>query len=69
MMEHTSRGPRLQALRRVLKYALAESEELGLAHVDKLLGAAALAVCDELDEREGGRSQRSRKRENARKCR
>jgi hypothetical protein len=38
MMEHTSRGPRLQTLRRVLEYALAESEELGLAHMDKLLG-------------------------------
>jgi hypothetical protein len=53
-MEQTSIGPRLQALRRVLEYALAESEELGLADMDKLLGAAALVVCDELDKREGG---------------
>jgi hypothetical protein len=33
----------------LLNYALAESKELGLAALDRLLGAAALAVSDELD--------------------
>ena len=49
VMEHISRGSRLRALNRLLDYALAESSELGLAHLDRLLGAAALAVSDELD--------------------
>ena len=47
--EHISRGSRLRALKRLLDYALAESKELGLAALDRLLGAAALAVSDELD--------------------
>jgi hypothetical protein len=50
MMEHLVRGSRLRALNRLLEYALAESEELGLAQLDKLLGAAAQAVSDELDD-------------------
>jgi hypothetical protein len=49
MIEHMSRGSRLRALNRLLDYALEESRELGLAHLDKLLGAAALAISDELD--------------------
>lgn len=49
VMEYTSRGSRLRALNRLLEYALAESADLGLAHLGKLLGAAALAVTDELD--------------------
>ena len=49
VMGHTSRGSRLHALDRLLNYALAESKELGLADLDGLLGAAALAVSDELD--------------------
>jgi hypothetical protein len=48
-MTPTSRGARLRTLKRLLDYALAESREIGLAHLDKLLGAAALAVGDELD--------------------
>lgn len=44
-----SRGSRLRALNRLLIYALAESNDLGLAHLDKLLGAAVLAISDELD--------------------
>jgi hypothetical protein len=48
-MEHVPRETRLLALSCLLDYALAEIEELGLAHLDKLLGAAALAVNDELD--------------------
>jgi hypothetical protein len=48
-MDHISRGSRLRALNRLLDYALAESKELGLMQLDKLLGAAALAVGDELD--------------------
>ena len=48
-MEHISRGSRLRALNRLLDYALAESSELGLAQLDRLLGAAALAIGDELD--------------------
>jgi hypothetical protein len=49
ILEKGSRGSRLRALNRLLDYALAESQELGLAHLDKLLGAAALAVSDEFD--------------------
>lgn len=48
-MEYPGRESRLRALQRLLEYALAESEELGLANVDKLLGAATLAISDELD--------------------
>jgi hypothetical protein len=46
VMEHASRGSRLLALSRLLVYALAESEELGLADLEKLLSAAALAISD-----------------------
>jgi len=46
-MEHRWRASRLRALNRLLEYALAESKDLGLAHLDQLLGAAALAVSDE----------------------
>jgi hypothetical protein len=48
-MEHVPRETRLFALSWLLNYALAEIEELDLAHLDNLLGAAALAVKDELD--------------------
>jgi hypothetical protein len=47
-MEHVSRETRLFALSWLLDFALTEIEELGLAHLDQLLGAAALAVKDEL---------------------
>jgi hypothetical protein len=40
---------RLRALHRLLQYAIAEAEELGLANMDILLGAAILAVRDELN--------------------
>jgi hypothetical protein len=33
----------------LLNYALAESKQLGLAALDRLLGAAVLAVSDKLD--------------------
>jgi hypothetical protein len=49
VMDYISRGSRLRTLNRLLEYALAESADLGLAHLGKLLGAAALAVTDELD--------------------
>ena len=48
-MEHVPRETRLLALSCLLDYALAESKELGLAQLDRLLGAAALAIGDELD--------------------
>ncbi len=63
MIERASRGPRLYALRRLLVYARAESEQLGLSDVDKLLGAAALAVSDELDSAKVVRSHRASTRE------
>jgi hypothetical protein len=47
--EPTSKGSRLRGLNTLLEYVLAEAEALGLPHLDKLLGAAALAVSDELD--------------------
>jgi hypothetical protein len=47
--EHISRRSRLRGLNQLLDYALAESKELGLAALDRLLGAAALAVSDELE--------------------
>jgi hypothetical protein len=49
MMKRLSKSSRLRALRRLLDYAIAEGEELGLADMDKLLGAAAQAISDELD--------------------
>lgn len=49
VMDHVPRGSRLRALNRLLEYALAEGEDLGLVHLGKLLRAAALAVNDELD--------------------
>ena len=52
-MEHGWRASRLRALKQLLEYALAESKDLGLAHLDQLLGAAALAVSDELDTARG----------------
>jgi hypothetical protein len=62
-MVRVSRGQRSCAFRRLLAYARAESEELGLLNADKLLGAAALAVSDELDRGEVVRSYRASKRE------
>jgi hypothetical protein len=46
--ERMSKGRRLRALTRLLEYALAESQELGLADLDILLGAAVLAIGDAL---------------------
>jgi hypothetical protein len=48
-MAHLSKESRLRALRRLLDDALAESGGLALSHLDNLLGAAVLAVSDELD--------------------
>jgi hypothetical protein len=48
-MESMSRAARLRALKRLLDYALVESKDLGLTHLDHLVGAAALAVGEELD--------------------
>jgi hypothetical protein len=47
--EHISRGSRLRALNQLLDYALVETRDLALSHLDKLLGAATLAVSDEID--------------------
>jgi len=47
--EYISRGSRLRALNRLLGYALAETRALALSHLDKLLGAATLAISEELD--------------------
>jgi hypothetical protein len=44
-----SKESRLPALRQLLDYAREESKDLGLADLDKLLGAAVLAVSDKLD--------------------
>jgi hypothetical protein len=48
-MEHVPKETRLLALSCLLDYAIAEIEELGLVHLDKLLGAAALAIGEELE--------------------
>ena len=48
-MAHLSQESRLRALGQLLDYARKESKDLGLAHLDKLLGAAVLAVSDKLD--------------------
>jgi hypothetical protein len=61
-MLRVSRGQRLCALRRLLASARAESEEFGLLNADRLLGAAAGAVGDELDRWEAVRSYRASKR-------
>jgi hypothetical protein len=47
--EHATRAARLRALNWLLEYAVAESEALGLPDLEKLLGAATLAVRDALD--------------------
>jgi hypothetical protein len=47
----------------LLEYAVAESEELGLAHMDKLLSAAALAVSDTLNSMKAAHPPRARKRQ------
>ena len=49
MTTDLSRQSRLFVMSVLLDHALAESRELALPHLDKLLGAAALAVADELD--------------------
>jgi hypothetical protein len=46
---HMPRTSGLRALHRLLEYAIAESEELGLAQLDTLLGVAALMIRDELN--------------------
>lgn len=43
-----SRKADMRALRRLLEYALAESQALALAVPARLLGAAAMAVSDEI---------------------
>ena len=47
-MTHQLTESRLRALSRLLEYPLAESRELGLSDLERLLDAAALAVSDEL---------------------
>ena len=42
------RAKRLRAMRRLLDYAVAESQELQLRNLEQLLGAAALEIDDEL---------------------
>jgi hypothetical protein len=42
------RAKRLRAMRRLLDYAVAESQELELRNVEQLLGAAALEIDDAL---------------------
>jgi hypothetical protein len=42
------RAKRLRAMRRLLDYAVAESQELQLHNLEQLLGAAALEIDDEL---------------------
>jgi hypothetical protein len=42
------RAKRLRAMRRLLDYAVAESQELQLTNLEQLLGAAALEIDDEL---------------------
>jgi hypothetical protein len=54
----SSPGSRLRALKRLIEYALAESEELGQPLLDRLLGAAALVAGEDLERLEqdpGGR--------------
>jgi hypothetical protein len=48
-MARLSKESRLRALRRLLDYAHDESKDLGLAHLEKHLGAAVLAISDKLD--------------------
>jgi len=48
-MEEGSRGARLRALERLLEYALAESEDLELEHLEQALNAAILALKKALD--------------------
>jgi hypothetical protein len=48
-MEEGSRGARLRALDRLLEYARAEGEELGLEHLEQPLNAAILALKKALD--------------------
>jgi hypothetical protein len=49
MDEPLSRLARLRALQRLLDYAIAESRELEMRHLEHLLGAAAVAVGDMVD--------------------
>jgi hypothetical protein len=42
------RAKRLRAMRRLLDYAVAESQELELRNLEQLLGAAALEIDDAL---------------------
>jgi hypothetical protein len=61
-MAHLSKESRLRALRRLLDDALAESGGLALSHLDNLLGAAVLAVSDELDKLKQAKTEASRNR-------
>ena len=62
-MDFISKEPRLRALSRLLEYALVESEELALAVPAKLLGAAALAVREELENLEAPPPERDASRQ------
>ena len=61
-MAHLSKESRLRALRRLLDDALAESGGLALSHLDNLLGAAVLAVSDELDKLKQAKTEAARNR-------
>ena len=50
MDELTSKASRLRALRQLVEYATAESRELEMAGLQRLLGAAALAIEAALEE-------------------
>jgi hypothetical protein len=50
MDELTSKASRLRALRQLVDYATAESRELEMAGLERLLGAAALAIEAALEE-------------------
>jgi len=50
-MGSIARQSRLRALNRLLRFALADAQELGLTPVDDLLEAASVAISDELDNR------------------
>jgi hypothetical protein len=45
---HVPRESRLRALSQLLEYLLEETKDLGVAELDKLLAAAAMAINDEV---------------------
>jgi hypothetical protein len=50
MDELTSKASRLRALRQLVEYATTESRELEMAGLERLFGAAALAIETALEE-------------------